>query len=104
MLILPFITNSKNQLRLYLMMSSLLLLHWITNNDVCALTFMEAKLTGKPNNHTFIYQIIKPIYVIEESILKVIMYIVLIGLMIYTIKKINLPFIKYFQINLDKAI
>ena len=39
-----------------------LILHWLTNNDVCALTLIESKLTGKTEDQTFIGNIIKPIY------------------------------------------
>jgi len=39
-----------------------LVLHWITNNDTCALTLLESKVRGVDDNQTFMGNIIKPIY------------------------------------------
>lgn len=39
-----------------------LVLHWITNNDTCALTLLESKVRGVDDDQTFIGNIIKPIY------------------------------------------
>jgi hypothetical protein len=39
-----------------------LLLHWVTNNDICALTLLESKLTGVKDENTFVGRIVQPIY------------------------------------------
>jgi hypothetical protein len=39
-----------------------LILHWITNNDTCALTIIESKIRGVKDDETFMGNLIKPIY------------------------------------------
>ena len=40
----------------------LLILHWLTNNNTCAWTLLEAKLRGKPVERGFIYSIVRPVF------------------------------------------
>ena len=61
MVLTPFVGNEL-LLSYHFITVPFLLLHWITNNDVCALTLMESKLTGVPEDQTFTGSVIKPIY------------------------------------------
>lgn len=61
MVVTPFIGN-EIFLTYHFITVPFLILHWITNNDTCALTLLESTLTGVEENHTFIGNIIKPIY------------------------------------------
>jgi hypothetical protein len=44
------------------------MLHWITNQTVCALTELEKALSGKKENDTFFGQIFVPIYKNESFV------------------------------------
>jgi len=57
----PFIGNEL-ALTYHFITIPFLVLHWWTNNDTCALTLLEAKITGVKDDQTFIGRIIKPIY------------------------------------------
>ena len=43
-------------------MNSLLMMHWLTNNNTCAWTILEAKLRGLPVEEGFIYSIVRPMF------------------------------------------
>ncbi len=93
-LIIPF-TNYKNQLDLYILIVPFLLFHWATNNDICALTFLEKILRNKKHDSdTFFYGIIRPIYIIPNNILGLIIKMITIGLFYYVLiirtQKINI--------------
>lgn len=66
-LLAPF-TNINAILTLHCVTVPFLFLHWITNNDICALTLLEYHIRkyiyGEQvkNNHGFIAQIINPIF------------------------------------------
>ena len=50
-----------------------LYLHWVTNNDTCALTLAEKYLRNVDDNHSFIYNVIAPFYNLNrdsENIIK----------------------------------
>ena len=62
----PFSSN-ESVLTLHLVMTPFLLLHWVTNQSVCALTEFEKFVTGKSDDtHTFIGQIMVPIYTFQS--------------------------------------
>lgn len=57
----PFFGN-EILLTYHMVLVPFVMLHWLTNNDTCALTLFESKLTGLDENDTFTGRIIKPIY------------------------------------------
>jgi hypothetical protein len=58
----PF-TNNQQLLTMHFVLVPFLMLHWVTNQSVCALTEMEKFLTNKTEDHeTFIGKIVGPIY------------------------------------------
>lgn len=61
-LITPF-TSSEYLQTLHLMIVPFILLHWLTNQSVCALTEMEKIVTGKTcDEETFFGQVVGPVY------------------------------------------
>lgn len=64
-LIAPF-TNFELLLSYHFIIIPFLWLHWITNNDICALTVIESKLTGVDMESTYMGSIINPIYQIKN--------------------------------------
>lgn len=58
----PFI-GTPYQLTVHLVIVPFILLHWITNQSVCALTEMEKLLSGKTcDEDTFFGQVVGPVY------------------------------------------
>ena len=64
-LIAPF-TNFELLLSYHFIIIPFLWMHWITNNDICALTFIESKITGEDMDSTYMASIINPIYQIKN--------------------------------------
>ncbi len=64
-LLAPF-SDNQQILTLHLILVPFLLLHWVTNQSVCALTELEKLLCGKENDcETFMGQIMGPIYTFQ---------------------------------------
>lgn len=62
--------------------SILLLLHWFAHEDTCALTYLESYLRGVPVKQSFMYDLVSPVYKIEDEQLKKIVSIctIILGL------------------------
>lgn len=61
----PF-TNNQQILTMHLILVPFLLLHWVTNQSVCALTELEKILCGKQHDcETFMGKIMGPIYTFQ---------------------------------------
>jgi len=43
-----------------------ILIHWITNNNVCSLTMLESRLTNTPVDKTFIGKILHPFFEVNN--------------------------------------
>jgi hypothetical protein len=62
MLLTPFF-GSEVLLTQHFIICPFLILHWLSNNDTCALTILESKLRGGvEDTQTFMGNLIKPIY------------------------------------------
>lgn len=45
----------------------LLFLHWLLNNDTCALTMLEQRLRGIQKSSSFIHSIVGPVYNVSST-------------------------------------
>jgi hypothetical protein len=68
MILMPFIAWNNKQRILYFWVSSSVLIHWFAGNSICALTLLEEKVLGIPNDQSFIYRTINPIYDLSQTI------------------------------------
>ena len=66
LVIMPF-TNIKHYLEFYSIMVPFLFFHWSVNDDTCALTLMEQKITGKNKDETFFGRVMGGIYKMEDT-------------------------------------
>lgn len=62
----PF-SNHVNLLFIHIIFSISMMTHWITNNDICALTIVESGIRGIDYKRSFIHQIVNPIYKISDN-------------------------------------
>ena len=65
MILVPFFGN-KYLLRFHFILVPFLFIHWILNDNTCALTLLESKLTGVNTSDTFIGRIVEPVYDISS--------------------------------------
>lgn len=65
-LIMPF-SNSPAILILHITGCITLLVHWMTNSNVCSLTVLESQLRGVDRVQTFTHEFIAPIYDISST-------------------------------------
>lgn len=59
--IAPF-TESRLLLTYHAIFMPFLYMHWITNDDTCALTLLERKLRGVPSSESFFHKLVSPVY------------------------------------------
>lgn len=65
-----------------------ILVHWVLNNDVCALTIIEKMITGNDDKDTFIHSLVSPFYNIDDTELSKI--IKMITILIYGLTSLKL--------------
>ena len=86
----PF-SSSEYFLTLHLVIVPFIMLHWLTNQTVCALTEMEKLVTGKTcDDETFFGKLVGPVYKFktqrEENLF---LWTILIGLWLITFIKLK---------------
>lgn len=52
----------------YIMLIPFLQLHWITNNDTCALTVAECALRGVKPEKSFFHNLVSPVYTLNHKV------------------------------------
>ena len=88
----PLVSKNTRYLQISISLSIWVLFRWITNNNQCELTVLEARLRGIKRSKGLIYQIISNIVEIREHKFNYILYAILGSWIIYVyscIKKIN---------------
>jgi hypothetical protein len=66
LLIIPFVNHEK-LLQSYSVLIPFLFFHWSVNDDTCALTQLEAHLTGSDTSQTFMHRLVSPVYKMEDT-------------------------------------
>ncbi len=80
----PF-TNNEWLLTMHIFVVPAIILHWITNNNICSLTLFESQLTGIPVEKTFIGRILFPFFRISNMYV----YTIIIGLWVLAFNKVR---------------
>lgn len=63
--LVPFMSRTVGFLVIHAMLVPFLYLHWFLNNDTCALTLLECYLRGCPQDRSFVYNVVGPIYNVD---------------------------------------
>lgn len=86
-LLLPF-CNIPEFLLLHIIFTLGLMLHWITNSNICCLTILEAYLRNINLNNTITSKFISPIYLISDYYYSHIIWIITIILLLISCYKL----------------
>lgn len=84
----PF-TSSRRLLVLHAFIVPFLWLHWVLNDDTCALTLIENRLRGVTNGQSFFYALVSPVYRIRDSTLRAACWLASVGLWLLTVRKVG---------------
>ncbi len=83
----PF-TNSAAMLVLHLITMPFLWLHWLVNDDTCALTLLERRLRGVECDDSFFHRLVSPVYKISDANVRLVAWAASVGLWLLTLKKV----------------
>lgn len=86
--IVPF-TNNEPMLVLHLVVMPFLWIHWLMNDDTCALTLMERHLRGVPSEESFFHKLVSPVYKIRDNDMRVLSWVISVGLWLVTLWKVQ---------------
>lgn len=87
----PF-TNQKVLLKKYVIVIPFLIVHWIMNDDTCALTILEKKLRNVSKDEAFIQKVVSPIYKIPNDVYGKLCKIVIMCLYCIVLYKLRFKF------------
>jgi len=62
-----------------------LVLHWVMNSNVCALTLIEAWISGKSTHETFLGRIVNPIYEVNINLWGRVILFILYSITLYNV-------------------
>lgn len=85
--IIPF-TNNVEWLKLHALMLPFLFVHWVSNNDTCALTLLECCLRGVRPKHSFFHHMVSPIYKLHQDQVQVGIWVASYALWALTMHKL----------------
>lgn len=94
-IIVPF-TGSEWLLAMHAVMIPGIIIHWITNNNMCSLSFIEAKLTNQPMESTFIAKVLDPFFQINNEMI----YAAIIGLWLFGLYQLRQTDFRLIRISL----
>lgn len=83
-LVTPFISKDPMLLLLHSITCLSLFVHWVTNDSTCALSMLESTLRGIPMSHSFVHQIVAPIYAPPPNVMKHLSYVTVLLLGSFT--------------------
>lgn len=67
--LVPLLSKNEYLLTYHFVIVPMLMVHWLTNNNVCALTQLEAFASGvKDTNETFLGKFINPVYDVKDEV------------------------------------
>lgn len=82
----PFVSD-KLILMLYIMSVPFIQLHWVTNNDTCALTVAECALRGVQPTDSFFHKLVSPVYKLNAKTESIMLWIVSFALWLIAVHR-----------------
>jgi hypothetical protein len=87
MVVIPFIGQAP-MLILHITFAVSIIVHWLGNSDVCALTLLECQLRGVPKTKSFMHQLISPVYTVPPKTVTNALYIALTVLGMISLRRL----------------
>lgn len=85
----PFSSN-RTALVLHLVVTPFLWLHWLLNDDTCALTLLEKKIRGlESDSHSFVYNLVSPVYKVRDADVRVVCWMLSVLLWLVTLSRVS---------------
>jgi hypothetical protein len=85
----PF-SNNDEFLVLHAVVCPFLMLHWMTSSAGCVLTVLEKRLRGlDTDDESFMHKLVAPIYVIDDTTLRNVVFGATMGLWIITLMRLK---------------
>lgn len=75
----PF-SDSESALALHFLGTPFLWLHWLLNDDTCALSLLEKRLRGVSDRNSFFHNLVSPVYKIRDEHVRVLAWGASVGL------------------------
>jgi hypothetical protein len=83
----PF-SNNEPMLVLYMFVIPFLWMHWLLNQDTCALTLLERYLRGVDSSESFMHNVVSPVYVIRDDQLRAVCWVASAVLWLIALRKV----------------
>lgn len=85
----PFSSN-RTALVLHLIIAPFLWIHWLLNDDTCALTLLEKKVRGiDDDSKSFFYALVSPVYKVRDEELRAVSWMASVLLWAVTLTKVG---------------
>lgn len=84
----PFSRN-RHALVAHLLLTPFLWLHWLANDDTCALTMLEKQLRGVSDSHSFFYKLVSPVYKVRDADVRVACWVASVALWLVTVAQVG---------------
>lgn len=89
MLWAPF-SSSRTALVLHLLVTPFLWVHWLLNDDTCALTLLEKKMRGlSDDGSSFFYALVSPVYKVRDGDMRVACWVASVALWLVTLSRVS---------------
>lgn len=85
----PF-SSSRTALVLHLILAPFLWLHWLLNDDTCALTLLEKRLRGlQDDSKSFFYALVSPVYKVRDRDVRAMAWLLSVALWFVTLSRVR---------------
>ena len=85
----PF-SSSRTALVLHLIVTPFLWLHWLLNDDTCALTLLEKQVRGlQDDSKSFFYALVSPVYKVRDRDVRVTAWMLSVALWLVTLSRVG---------------
>lgn len=88
MALAPF-SGDRVVLVLHLVTTPFLWVHWLLNDDTCALTLLESRLRGVPAEASFVHSLVGPVYKLRDGDVRVACWVASVALWAVTLRKVG---------------
>lgn len=85
----PF-SKVKEVLVAHLLLMPFLWLHWVLNDDTCALTALEQRMRGLPSTSgSFVHSLVSPVYKVSDEEVSALAWVASVLLWLLTLRKVG---------------